>query len=161
MEIAMNKFLEAKIGQKAKWVSRRYPELPEKDLIQEGSELVCKLQNLKGKNVSVHYLLKAISFHFSNLMRTTNARHNVKMFNILSLPDQIDSSVEKEFQDIENKIDRERFIKSLKDNNLIKVMTSLMEGSNLKEIAEENNISIRNAYRCVARLTKLREAWEK
>lgn len=157
----MNKFLETKIKQKAKWVTRRYPELRENDLIQEASELVVKLQKKKGRDIPVPYLLKSISFHFSSLMRTTNIRRNIKLLSFLSMTNLIDLSTEQEFQDVENRIDRERFMKSLQDNNLLKVMASLMAGSNPKEIAEENNMSIRNVYRCIVRLAALRETWEK
>ncbi len=157
----MNKLLTTKIKQKARWVNKRYPELLLLDLIQEGYELVIKLQKSKGKDVSIPYLLKALSFHFSNLMRATNTRRNIKIFSLLSLTDHTDLSTDKEFDELDNRIDRERFIKFIKDYNLTKVVTNLMAGLNPKEIAEENKMSVRSVYRCIARLVKLREAWER
>ena len=157
----MNKLLVAKIRQKAKWVNRRYPELPLLDLIQEGYELVIKLQKSKGKDIPMPYLLKSISFHFSNLMRATDTRRNIKIFSLLSLTDQTDLSIDKEFDELENRIDRENFIKTIKNNDLLSTLSHLMNGNTPKEIAIKKNTSIRTIYRQLVHLKQLREGWEK
>lgn len=158
-EVCANKLLETKLKQKAKWVARRYPELLENDLIQEGLELICKLRNIKGKNISIHYLLKALSFHFSNIMRATNQKHNISMQNINFQGE--DLSVKKEFEELEKRFDREKFIKYIENNNLLFILSGLMNGDKIKEIAKRNNISVRTIYRHIKTLKKLREVWEK
>lgn len=155
----MNKFLETKIKQKAQWVNRRYPELLLLDLIQEGHELVAKLQKNKGKDISIPYLLKALSFHFSNLMRSTNIRRNIKLFTLSSLTDHEDLLAEEEFTKLENKIDNEKFIRTIKNKNLLQILSDLMTGHNLQEIANRRNTSIRTIYRSLAVIRRLREEW--
>lgn len=157
----MNKILETKIRQKAKWVTKRYPELYEEDLLQEGRELIVKLQKDKGKDISIPYLLKALSFHFSNLMRTTNTRRNIKVFSSVSLTDYADLSIDKKFDELEDKIDRESFLKTIKNNDLLFTLSHLMNGDRPEEIAKKRNISARTVYRHVNTLTRLRKDWEK
>ena len=157
----MNKFLESKIKQKAKWVARRCPELKENDLTQEGHELICKLQKSKGKDISIYYLLKSLSFHFSNLMRDTNTRRNIKLCAFSSLINYEDISAQEEFAKLEDRIDQENFIKTIKDDNLVQTLLDLMAGHNPREIANKRNTSIRTVYRHLATISRLRKEWER
>lgn len=157
----MKKYFVDKILQKARWVHRRYPELNIEDLVQEGSEIVTKIHKATGNNINRFYIVKALSNHFSNIIRNTNSRKGIHFVSLDALGEIHDCTIPNETMDIENNIDRERFAKTLRNKNLVQTLHGLMEGNNIEEIARARNCSTKTIHRQIKLLQRLREKWEK
>jgi len=157
----LNIFLQKRIERKAKWVNRRYPGLSMQDLIQEAGELIAKLKRKHGVAITIPYLLTAISYHFNNLMRLNKTERGLQFYDIDSLANQSDQGSLQAFENVDNNIDRERFMKSIKDNNLLEVLNNLCIGESPDEIAVKKGCSKRQIYRYITNLKRLRKEWEK
>ena len=151
-----------KIRYKVRWVNKKYPELHMKDLMQEARELIIKLENdNNGVAPPEPYILSAVSNHFSNLMRQVKVRRKSPMVDIERLADQEDTSASEAFEELENKIDRNSFMKFLNKNpDLSDILKSLMDGDNVEELATKFNTTPRTIYRKLSRIKQMREKWE-
>lgn len=157
----MTKLLSDKIKVKARWTSRHYPELKFDDLVQEGCALVLELKNKLGDKATIPYLLQAISYHYSHLIRKSNAKRKIK-FSAMSNAEYIpDPTAQNEFNNVEDNIDREKFMESIEGNKLLGTLHDLMDGYDIKEVAERQRTSVRSIYRQVKILKTMREKWEK
>ena len=157
----MNKILNSKIRIKAQWVCRRYPELNKQDLIQDAWTLILELKKKYGRLPSLPYLLTAISYHFSSIIRNTYAKRHVRMIDILPLYSLDDPTTATAITMIENQVDRDKFVNSIKNKNLATTLKLLMSGYNIEEIAKEKNINKRTIYRQLETLKKMRKDFEK
>lgn len=156
----INKLIKNKIEQKAKWIHRFYPALSVEDMQQEGYELVIRLRQRKGKRVSLAYILKAISYHFSNIIRYTKTRHMSRLPRKDNVGVVRDSEAEDVYVEIDNVMDRAFFLKSLKDKKLYSMLNYLLLGYSPKEIAEMCDTSVRDVYRKLSLIKRIREEWE-
>jgi hypothetical protein len=158
--VNMTKILSEQIKRKARWVARHYPELSFKDLQQDGAELAHRLgQKFDGK-APLPYLLKAINNCFSKQIRDSRAKRGIRFVGLSKIAEKADESGDREFQNIEDRIDRERFLKTLKNNKLIQMIRDLELGYKPIEIAVRQRTSVRNIYRQLSTVKKLREEWE-
>jgi hypothetical protein len=155
------------------------------DLIQEGKTLVVKLRKSQGSDVPLGYLVAAISYHFSNLMRATVKRNRLSLISLDSiydvtekiangrndlLPRMIghhfgtavpDPRAPDKIQEIDDEVDRENFMKTISNPKLARVLRYLINGEKPRWIAKRQKTSVRQVYRQLTALRKLRKEWEK
>jgi hypothetical protein len=144
----------------ARWISLHYSEFSYKDLVQDGCRLVLELKQKKGEDISLQYLEKAINNYFSKMVRDSHAKHKVKFVDLSTIERMPDKRVTGEFDELENNLDREKFLKTIKDDNLISLIRDLEMGYKPTEIAARNRTSIRTIYRQLKLIKDLREVWE-
>ena len=157
----MNDLLQKQINIKARWVNKHYQSLSIPDLMQEAFALIATLKQKYGLGVPVPYLLAAIGYHFNNLMRLNKTERTLTFYDIDKFDNKENIKALQEFEAVENNIDRERFMKYIKNIDLLEVMNNLLIGASPEEIAIKKKCSVRQIYRNIQSLKRLREEWEK